>query len=143
MARSFSFPLPYLREDGPLCQITLKPSQATVKTLKLGKRKVPSIRVLALIDTGASSTAISQKVINTLKLVPHGTVKIYTSNKIAEIRNEYDISLAFNRDVHLPMLRVFSAHLRHRRIDCLIGRDVLRHGLFIYNGPENQVTLSF
>ena len=143
MARSFTFPLPYLREDGPLCQVILKPSQATAKKLKEEKRKVPSMRVLALIDTGASSTAISGKVINTLKLVPHGTVKIYTSNKNAEIRNEYDIALAFNRDVRLPVLRVFAANLRHRRIDCLIGRDVLQHGLFIYNGSENQVTLSF
>ena len=143
MARSFTFHLPFLRENGPTCSIVLKPSDPTIEKLKLEKHNVPSIKVLALIDTGASSTAISQNVVEKLKLIPRGTAKVYTSNKTAEMRNEFDIALEFDTDSYLPILKVLSANLQDHSIDCLIGRDVLQYGLLIYNGVEKQVTLSF
>lgn len=143
MARSFTFHLPFLRENGPICSVVLKPSDPTTEKLKIEKNKIPSIKVLALIDTGASSTAISQKVVDKLNLFPRGTAKVYTSNKASEIRHEFDVALEFDSDSYLPILKVLSANLQDHSIDCLIGRDVLQYGLLIYNGVEKQVTLSF
>ena len=143
MGFSVTFQLPYLRENGPTCHVIITPSGPTVEKLKLEKRDVPIIKVLALIDTGASTTAISKKVVKKLKLVPRGTVKVYTSSKAPEIRNEYDVSLKFDTDAYLPLLRVLSANLQDHSIDCLIGRDVLQHGTLIYNGPKKQVILFF
>ena len=143
MAFSFTFRLPYLRENGPTCQVVLKPSDPAIEKFKLEKHNVPFIKVLALIDTGASTTAISENAVERLHLVARGTAKVYTSNKTAEMRNEYDISLELDTDAYLPVLRVLSANLQDHSIDCLIGRDVLQYGLFIYNGPEKQVTLTF
>ena len=99
--------------------------------------------VWALIDTGASATAISRKVVDRLKLVPRGTAKVYTSNKNSEIRNEFDVALEFDTDAYIPILRVLEANLQDHSIDCLIGRDVLEHGVLTYNGPEKKITLSF
>ncbi len=143
MPKSFTFQLPYLRENGPTCQIVLKPSDPTIEELKLEKKDVPSIAVLALIDTGASTTAVSRKVVDRLKLVPRGTAKVYTSNKNSEIRNEFDVALEFDVDAYIPILRVLEANLQDHSIDCLIGRDVLQHGMLIYDGPKKQITLSF
>ena len=143
MAFSFTFKSSHLRENGPICQIILKLSDPTIEKLKLEKNKVPLIKVLALIDTGASTTAVSHNVVEKLNLVARGTVKVYTSNKSVETRNEYDIALEFDTNAYLPLLRVLSANLQDHSIDCLIGRDVLQHGIFIYNGPEKQITLSF
>lgn len=143
MARSFTFQLPYLKENGPTCEIILKPSDLAIEELKLEKKDVPWIKVLALIDTGASTTAISQKVIKKLKLVPRGTAKVYTSSKDSEIRNEFDVSLEFDTDAYLPLLRVLDANLEDHSIDCLIGRDVLRYAAFIYDGPKQKITLTF
>ena len=143
MPSSFTFKLSRLRKRGPTCWVTIKPSEPTIKELKLGKKKVPSFKILALIDTGASSTAVSREVIKKLKLVPRGMVEVYTSNKVSEMRNEFDISLAFDENAYLPLLRVLEANLQDHKIDCLIGRDVLQFGVFTYNGPKKQVKLSF
>ena len=140
---TFTFKLHYLREKGPICQVVLKPSEPTIAKLKLEKQKVPSVKVWALIDSGASTTAISQKVVRDLKLVPRGTAKVYTSNRHSEMRNEYDISLEFGKDIYLQILRSLEANLKDQTIHCLIGRDILQHGKLIYDGPKNKVTLTF
>ncbi len=143
MARSFTFSLPRLRESGPTCQVVIKPSEPVIEKLKSENRKVPSITVLALIDTGASTTAVSHRVVKKLKLVPRGTVQVYTSHKKPEIRNEFDISLAFDVHTCLTIVKVLDASLQNHDIDCLIGRDVLEHGVLTYNGPKKQVKLAF
>ena len=143
MASSFIFKLPYLREKGPVCQIVIKPSEPTIAKLELEKQKVPSIKVWALIDTGASTTAISHKVVKDLFLVPRGTAKVYTSSRHSEIRNEYDISLEFGKNIYLQILRALEANFKDQTIHCLIGRDILQHGKLVYNGPKNKVMLTF
>ena len=143
MARSFTAQLRTLKEKGPTCEIVIRPSAITVKKLKLGKKEVPWIKVLALIDTGSSTTAISQKVVMKLKLVSRGTAQVYTSAKLTEVRNEYDISLEFDTDVYLEVLRALEANLEDHSIGCIIGRDVLAFGTFIYDGPKKRFSLSF
>jgi len=143
MPKSFTFKLPYLRENGPTCEIVLKPSDPTIAELRLEKLQVPSLGVAALIDTGASTTAISRKVVERLRLVPRGTAKVFTSNKQSEIRNAFDVALEFDTDAYIPIMRVLEANLQDHSIDCLIGRDVLQYGTFIYDGPAQQITLSF
>jgi len=143
MARSFTFNLPRLRESGPICLVVIKPSEPVIEKLKAENKKIPSVTVLALIDTGASTTAVSHRVVRKLKLVPRGTVQVYTSHKKPEIRNEFDISLAFDARTCLTIVKVLDASLQSHDIDCLIGRDVLEHGVLTYHGPKKQVVLKF
>lgn len=132
-----------MRKRGPVCPVTLQPSAATIKALRAKGRTIPSVKVLALLDTGSNSTAISHKVIRKLKLAARGRVEVYTSNKTSEIRNEYDISLAFDAQARIGLVRVLEASLKGWSIDCLIGRDVLRHGVLTYDGPRRRVSLRF
>ena len=143
MARPFTFNLPRLRESGPTCQVVIKPSEPVIEKLKSENKKVPRVSVLALIDTGASTTAVSHRVVKKLKLVPRGTVQVYTSHKKPETRNEFDIWLAFDARICLTIVKVLDANLQNSSIDCLIGRDVLEHGVLTYNGPKKQVELTF
>ncbi len=143
MAKTFTLELPHLLQNGPICQIVLKLSDPTVGELRLEKQQIPSIAVQALIDTGASTTAISQRIVDHLRLVPRGTAKVYTSNQSSEIRNAFDVSLEFDTDAYIPLLRVLNANLQDHSIDCLIGRDVLQYGRLFYDGPKKQITLSF
>jgi hypothetical protein len=143
MASPFVFKLPHLRKRGPVCRVILRPSDPTIRELTLENRKVPTIAVWALIDTGASSTAVSSKIIKRLKLQPRSMVQVHTSNKKSEMRMEFDISLEFETGAYLSLLRVIDAHLPHQNIDCLIGRDVLQFGVFEYNGVKKEITLVF
>lgn len=132
----------YLRQNGPVYPVVIKLSFPTVETLHLEKKDVPLMKVDALIDTGAQTTAVSQKVVEGLKLVPRGTAKVYTSQS-SKIVNEYDICLEFDTDMYLNTLRVLGADLQDHSIDCLIGRDILQFGVFTYDGPNKQFVLSF
>lgn len=143
MARSFTFNLPRLRESGPACQVVIQPSEPVIEKLKAENKRIPRVSVLALIDTGASTTAVSHKVVKKLKLVPRGTARVYTSHKKPETRNEFDISLSFDARTCLTIVKVLDATLQSHDIDCLIGRDVLEHGVLTYNGPKKQVKLAF
>ena len=100
--------------------------------------------VLALIDTGASTTAVSHRVVKKLKLVPReARCRFILRTKKPETRNEFDISLAFDARTCLTIVKVLDATLQNHDIDCLIGRDVLEHGVLTYNGPKKQVKLTF
>lgn len=41
----------------------------------------------------------------------------------------------------VPHVLVAELLLKTYEVDCLIGRDVLRQGVFIYNGPLDAFTL--
>lgn len=143
MPTSLHLKIPQLKKLGPVCTVILKPSCPAISQLKRKNKKVPFISVRALIDTGASHTAISQNVIRHLKLVPRGTVQVHTSHRKAEIRNEYDVSLKFDAKPYIEILRVLEANLPDQHIDCLIGRDVLQFCVFIYNGRRKEIQLKF
>jgi len=132
----------YLLKNGPIYPVVITPSFPTIKALKLEKKDVPHIKVKALFDTGAQTTAISGKVTQFLKLIPKGTVKVYTSQS-SQIVSEFDIALEFDINAYLNTLRVFKADLEDHSIDCIVGRDVLQFGIFTYDGPNKSFQLSF
>jgi len=142
VAKTISAQSIYLRQNGPIYSVVITPSFVTIEALKLEKKDVVHIAVKALIDTGAQTTAISQKVVDQLSLIPRGTAKVYTSQS-SKIVNEYDIALEFDADAYINTLRVLGADLQDHSIDCLIGRDVLQCGVFIYDGPNNEFRLTF
>ena len=85
---------PYLLENGPVYSVIITPSFPTIETLRLERKDVPHIKGQALFDTGAQTTAISERVSSFLKLVPRGTAKVYTSQS-SKIVNKYDIARTF------------------------------------------------
>ena len=131
-----------LRENGPTYPVIITPSFPTIEAMRREKKAVPHIKVKAIIDTGAQSTAISKKVAHFLKLTPRGTVTVYTSQS-SKVVNKYDISLEFNPKMSLNTLWVFGVDLHDHSIDCLIGRDVLDRGVFTYDGPNKSFKLEF
>ncbi len=58
----------------------------------------------------------------------------------------YDVSLILPHpavNYHMGTLPVVGAHLAAQGIQVLLGRDVLAHCVFIYNGPGDSCTLCF
>lgn len=140
---SFSTQVANLRQAGPTCKIRIMPSNATMEQLRKENKPIPHIDVTALIDTGASGTAVSKKVVDGLQLVPRGVTSIATPSSDSHQANIYDISLHFPNRVMFPIVQAIEASLTTQNIDCLIGRDVLQHVVLTYTGFTNTFTLSF
>ena len=131
-----------LKEEGPLLEVQFIISSELEKKYKEESKQIPDpINVKALIDTGASSCVIQEDIPKKLGLQPVGQVKMSTPS-------------CENTDCFVYFMRMISpahgliyegsfigAPLKVQKIDCLIGRDVLKDSILIYLGYINQFTL--
>jgi hypothetical protein len=104
---------------------------------------MPMTLYMALIDTGASSTCISQKVINDLSLSPIGKVQAGHAQDIGPA-NQYQFQVVFAFPVGAPTpAGVTQTQLMPMLVtgiefipqpgsayDVLLGRDILCRGVF-------------
>ena len=137
---------PSLRDHGPIILVTLGHSRAVYAALGREKALPDPIQVNALIDTGARSTCISRRVAAELNLPPHDITQILTAGEPTPA-NIFTVRLslapALNTHAALDPFRVIEAPLVGQdHIDCLIGRDILAQGTFIYLGQGNTFHIS-
>jgi hypothetical protein len=106
-------------------------------------------QALSESDTGAFATAVDESIFATLGVSPideiptgspHGTGKsnIYPASVTFPAMNVTD----------MPMERVVGCTLKwqtrdNKEIVMLLGRDLLRWFLLVYNGPSSDVTLCY
>ena len=136
---------------GLVVPVMVSVSQPRLGLLKSAGLPIPeAVSVRALIDTGASCTAIDPSVLRQLGLPPTGTVSIVTpsTGTTPHTCNQFDVGLAFvmpPNGIHVATvtLPVVEASLDSHGIQALIGRDVLSKGLLVYNGPNNSLSLAF
>lgn len=98
----------------------------------------------ALIDTGASITAVDQGVLEQLGLFPTGVVTVATPAGPA-LQPVYTCEISFPGTPipRLPFNRVIGSQISDLGYTALIGRDVLRYFQLVYNGPDGFGTLAF
>ena len=111
-----------------------------------------------MLDTGASQTCVDPIIIKNLGLTPTGVSLMQTpsTNGIPAYCNTYDIQLTIppsilpsevlNPALNMPYIRILNvieASLSQQGISGLIGRDVLKECLLIYNGRVEGFTLSW
>jgi len=140
---SFTQRIPNLQQVGPVIDITLTPSAIFLQRMNISPSAAKSVRLLAMIDTGATGTVIKEGLPATLGINPVGTTLINTPSSMGVSCNQFDIQILFSNNVNIPSIVVIEAPLQGQHIQCLIGRDILQHGVFIYNGCDNSFTLSF
>lgn len=116
----------------------------------------PSVHGMALVDTGATRTCISKNVAQALALKPVGTIKIGGVGGAKE-HTLFRVTFEFVQQVQpvvgvdtpptmQPIIEVTDAEVVEADIDeqglaMLIGRDVLSHSAFTYDGPTGIWTL--
>jgi predicted aspartyl protease len=106
--------------------------------------------VKALVDTGASHTAVDPSVLAPLGLSPRRIAKTITPTTGATPAKclTYDVS------IHVPLgtaTALFSKHawevscleLKHQGFEALLGRDVLADGILFYDGKAGTFTMAF
>ena len=140
-----------MTHSGPLVDVWLAVSAPREAALRREKLPVPTpIKIRALLDTGASCTAIDPAAIAKLQVPVTGTTSILTPSTagVAHTCNQYDVLLAILDPNGSPLylgtsVPVVESALASQGIEGLIGRDVLGGALFIFNGTAGHFTLSY
>jgi predicted aspartyl protease len=106
--------------------------------------------IRALIDTGASITAVEPSVLSALGLTPTGEMEIHTPSTggTAVKTPTYDVRVAIPGrpgDLYFisETVQIVASSLAVQGIQALIGRDILSHCTLFYNGADGTFTLSY
>ena len=140
---SFTTQVPNLQESGPVVTVKLTVGSMLEDVLRRSNQNIPApVEVSAMIDTGASGTVVREDIVSQLNLNPIGMVQINTPSSTNVQCYEYLIRVIFPNNVIVETVAI-AVPLQGQNIQCLVGREVLQHGVFIYTGYINAFTLSF
>jgi hypothetical protein len=139
-----------LRHFGPLISVEIALPQALAQHLAATNQPVPApIAGMALIDTGASITSVDNSVFQSLGVQPVGTAMVGAASGPSQ-QYIYPASISFPATmlVGLAFNQVLSCNLAGQPtgmpspLIALVGRDLLRHFVFIFNGPMGLITIT-
>ena len=113
-------------------------------SIEKNNQNIPEpVSAIALIDTGATNSVLKPEIIKKLGLNPIDKVLIATPSCYGVECYQYHAAIMFPNNVIVETSTLIEAPLEGQTINCLIGRDILRHSVFIYNGYVEMLTLSF
>jgi Aspartyl protease len=139
---SFAIQAPDLRNLGPLIDVEIALATFDIATFEASDTSLPApVRVRALIDTDASISVMRKGIGARLGLSPDAIRFVDTATTTNLLCEAFAVSLQFSTDFAIDVT-VVEMPLHGQHIDCLIGRDVLARGVFIYLGSGNAFTLS-
>ena len=139
-------------QGGPIVPVGVAVSDARREALLAAGQEIPAVAsIRALVDTGASCTCVDPAVLTALNLSATGSVAVHTpsTGPALHYSEQYDVSLVIPGAGihHLPLtidaVPVIAADLAVQGIHALIGRDVLKDCIVIYNGAAGDFTLAF
>ena len=143
----------YLSKHGFVMPVIVKTS--SISCAPLLSAPLLSIPVMALFDTGASRTCISDDIANALALKPVGFSKFYTASG-KEVFADYTIDITF-RSTEIKdfvNIKVGSCNMPYNHnlpdeqrmaednFGVLIGRDLMSKWNIVWNGPSSSVFIS-
>lgn len=97
----------------------------------------------ALIDTGASISAVDDSVIRTLGVAPVGLANVGTGAGPNQ-QNLYPARFILpNIGIGIEFSRVLGSNLSSAGIIALLGRDVLSRMILIYSGGTGRLTIAY
>jgi len=138
---SFTLQLPNLQALGPVVDMSVWVGSPVENALRRAGSPVP-LSARGMIDTGATASVIQPAIASSLGLEPVGRVSISTPSSASVPCYQYVVRLMLPNNVVVETLAI-EAPLQGQQVQCLIGRDVLAHGVLVYTGYVNQFTLSF
>jgi len=139
-----------LEKDGPIIQVEVSMPPALEEWFVQNKLPVAApITGYALIDTGASISGIHEPVLNQLSIVPIDSIPVAnTAGPGRAFVYPTRVSFPGLGVSDWPLSRVVGNQLNWQTSDgknviMLVGRDILKYFLMIYNGKFNGITLSY
>lgn len=133
--------VPNLQAIGAIIEVIIVPPQPVFIQQKKEGKIPPQKKVIALIDTGASSSCIDESIAKDLGLVVRDVIDVHTPSGSSK-QNLYDLGFALPNltQTIIPVLAP-GADLKAQPYRALIGRDILSFCTLIYNGWDNSYQL--
>jgi hypothetical protein len=129
---------------GPKLQVTLTISRENEeKNISEGKPIPAAISLTALIDTGGSNCVVRKDIPERLGLKPNNIVKVATAQSRDNQCYTYWMRLTIKMDdgTFIYTGSFTAMKLEEPDVSILIGRDLLKNGIFTYAGNANRYTL--
>lgn len=130
--------------QGPCVQVSLGLAKVFAEQLLPQGQRIPTpVAGMALIDTGASCTCIDEAAAQQLGLPVIDVVNIASASHASHPQNVYPAQIELiGTQINIDAGRAVGAPLASLGLIALIGRDVLQHALFVYNGVVGELTLA-
>ena len=130
---------------GPKIEVDISITDYLGKLLQNQNIKLPKVvSGFALIDTGATHTAIDEGLAQALKLPVIGQENISTPSHQsfeAKVYSHGRISIK-NSLVNFDAQRLLGLTLKPQGLQIIFGRDLLSLGMLVYNGKEGYFSFS-
>lgn len=112
------------------------------KDVRLNYMGLLSRSLIALWDTGATRTCISEELAGELNLIPSGKTFINTPSG-SSTQNTYLADLHLPNGVVVKNVMIIDAKIGNQKIDLLIGMDIITLGDFSVSNFNNKTYFSF
>jgi hypothetical protein len=134
---------------GPMIDVLIGVTRARASALQMAKFPVPPpVPLRLLIDTGASGTCIEAGLLKPLGLVPKGQVPVQTPSTVLSpmMCDLFEVSVTLVHPLlpfSIETVSIVECPPIGSGIQGLLGRDLLAHCLFVYNGETGTFSLAF
>lgn len=143
-----------LAETGAILQVTVGIPPALEQLCLRDGIAIPApITGYALIDTGASASAVHEQIFTDFGVQPLDHIPMSTPHTKDKFSFVYPAKIQFpglnlSNDAFLSTMRVVGCELKwttfdNKEIIMLMGRDILKWFLMVYNGVQSDVTLAY
>ena len=133
-----------LERFGPVIEVYIVPHRRRIASIETRNLPAPSpIKVSALIDSGANCSVLQVGIAAQLGLTPIDKVRISTPSDQGLMCDRYSVQFLFPAHQYSIPVTPVEAPLKGQLIGAIIGRDVLRNCVFVYQGHDESFTLSF
>jgi len=141
-----------LLQAGPILPVQVQVPAALAQQLQATNQAIPTpIAGIALVDTGATMSAVEVTVVQSLGIQPVGTAVVGTAGG-KQMQAVYPARFSFPGTglPHIDCSSLFGASLLGispagggQPLIALIGRDILTQFVLVYNGPAATFSLCF
>jgi predicted aspartyl protease len=133
-------------DPGPCIDVVVMNSRDVIEAGRaIGLEYQKPLPIRALLDTGASVTVISKKFADYCKLFQTNEGSEITAIGATHRCGEHAGSISFpGTDLRSfdPIRIVSAVFAKERHYACLIGRDILRNWVIVFDGRSKRVTIT-
>jgi len=131
-----------LLRQGPVIPVTVRLEANMAKPILAQGQAIMGQPGVALIDTGASISAIDEQIAKDLRIPVVDRGRMSSASRESTPCNLYPVEFTIGNTIVVQVPRAMGAVIRQKGFIAIIGRDILQSCTLIYNGPLGTVTLA-